>query len=93
MTERYQSRIEVFCQAEGIDIPSDFYRHSATRLAAIDLDSEPPKLIAKTWFRKEDVAYYLTHLSAGRQLRILDFKDRRELIFNGASSFAVGSEF
>jgi len=50
-------------------------------------------LIAKTWFKQEDVAYYMTKLAVGRQIRLLDFKERRELAFNGANAFAVGTEF
>lgn len=93
MTEPYQSRIEAYCLEAGISIPSGFYRHSASRFAAIDMESAPPKLVAKTWFKREDAAYYLTNLAAGRRMRVLDFKERRELVINDSGSFATGSEF
>jgi hypothetical protein len=75
-----------------VAIPPGFYRHSASRYAAIDLEGSPPKLVAKTWFNQEDAAYYLANLSSGKPMRILDFKDRCELLFNGAD-FTRGSEF
>ncbi len=80
MAKRYQSRIEDHCQEAGITIPSGFYRHAASRYAAIDLECSPPKLIARTWAKQEDAAYYLTNFAAGRQMRFLDFCDRRELL-------------
>ena len=93
MAEPYKNRIEEFCKDAGIQIPPGFYRHFASRYAAVDMESTPPKLVAKTWFNQEDVAYYLNSLSAERSVRVLDFKDRYELLFNGSASFARGSEF
>lgn len=92
MAERYRDRIEAFCKENCIAIPPGFYRRSASRYVAIDLESFPPKLVAKTWFNQEDVAYYLTNLSPGRRFRILDFKDFRELLYAGGR-FSRGDEF
>ena len=92
MAERYKDRIEAFCKENGIAIPPGFYRHSASRYAAIDLESSPPKLVAKTWFNQEDVVYHLVNLSQGTRMRILDFQDRRELLFDG-SRLSRGDEF
>ncbi len=92
VAERYKDKIEAFCKESGVAIPSGFYRHSTSRYAAIDLESSPPKLIARTWFNQEDAAYYLANLGQGRSMRILDFQDRRELLFNGVQ-FAYGDEF
>jgi hypothetical protein len=92
MVERYKDRIEAYCQESGVAIPPGFYRHSASRYAAVDLESSPPRLVAKTWFNQEDAAYYLANLASGKPMRILDFKDRRELLFNG-TDFTRGTEF
>jgi hypothetical protein len=93
MAEKYTDRIKEYCEAVGIDIPAGFYRHSASRYAAIDLESSPPKLVAKTWFNQEDVVYYLKNLASGKTMRILDFKDRKELIYEGGERLKHGAEF
>jgi hypothetical protein len=93
MPEKYKDRIEVYCKQAGIEIPIGFYRHSASRYAVIDLELTPPKLVAKTWFKQEDAVYYLVNLSAGRKTRVLDFKERCELVFNGKSTLERGNAF
>ncbi|KOA97641.1 hypothetical protein AE921_16915 [Xanthomonas arboricola] len=92
MAEPYKDRIVAYRMDVGVRIPSGFHRHSANRYAAVDLEQIPPKLIAKTWFNREDVAYYLSNLETGRPMRVLDFKDRCDLVFNGVS-FTAGSDF
>ncbi|WP_147309367.1 hypothetical protein [Xanthomonas campestris] len=92
MAEPYKDRIVAYCMDVGVRIPSGFHRHSANRYASVDLEQIPPKLIAKTWFNREDVAYYLSNLATGRPMRVLDFKDRCDLVFNGVS-FTAGSDF
>ncbi len=93
MAEKFSDRIKQYCEASGIDIPPGFYRHSASRYAAIDMGCAPPKLIAKTWFNQEDVVYYLKNLAAGKNIRILDFKDREELVFEGGERLKRGGGF
>ena len=77
----YRQRIQDWCTQNNITIPPGFYRHPASRYAAIDLAFEPPKLIATTWFKQENLLYYLTH-NAERHYRILDFKERCELFLH-----------
>ena len=93
MAEKYKDKIEAHCKEAGIEIPVGFYRHPASRYAAIDLEFTPPKLVAKTWFKQEDAVYYLVNLSAGRKMRVLDFQERCELVFNGKSTLERGSSF
>ena len=93
MAEKFTKQIEKFCEKEGINIPSGFYRHSASRYAAIDLDANPNKLIAKTWFNKEDVIYYLKNMAAEKSLRILDFKERHELALSESGKLTNGNAF
>ncbi|MGJ7506089.1 hypothetical protein [Variovorax sp. GT1P44] len=93
MFERYKTKIEAYCREAGVEIPVGFSRHSARRYAAIDLESEPPKLVATTWPKPEEAVYYLVNLAAGRRTRILDFRDRRELSFNGKTSLIQGDPF
>lgn len=90
---KFVTEIRDYCEALGIEIPSGFYRHAASRYAAIDTGVLPPKLIAKTWFNQEDVVYYLKTMTAGRQVRVLDFKDRQELILEGGERLKRGSHF
>lgn len=75
----YRTRIEHYCQTHGITIPIGFYRHSASRYAAIDLGHDPPKLIATTWFKQEDLLYYLSQ-NQERNYQLLDFKNNCGLI-------------
>jgi hypothetical protein len=93
MANHYQDRIEEYCKAHGVDIPVGFYRHAGSRYAAIDMDSNPPKLIARRWFKHEDVVYYLRNLAPGKRMRILDFKDRVELLYDGGSRLQRGHPF
>jgi hypothetical protein len=91
--QRYTERIEDWCKASGVEIPPGFYRHSASRYVAIDISSASPRLIAKTWFNQEDVVYYLMNMAEERKLRLLDFKERCELTYNGKKSLVRGNEF
>ena len=93
MAEKYQDRIKAYCAANSIDIPSGFNRHPASRYAAIDLEAIPPKLIARTWFKQEDVVYYLKNLAAGKTMRVLDFKEGEELLFEGGERLTRGAPF
>ena len=93
MAEKFTKQIEEFCTKEGINIPSGFYRHSASRYAAIDLDATPNKLIAKTWFNKEDVIYYVQNMPSDKKLKILDFKEKHELVLNEDGRLANGNAF
>lgn len=74
MPERYTDRIKAYCESQGIAIPSGFFRHPASRYAAIDVSTDPPRLVAKTWFTLEDVLYYLEHLAGERKLKVMDFQ-------------------
>jgi len=93
MAEPYKERIKAYCEANGIEIPVGFHRHPASRYAAIDLESTPPKLVAKTWFNQEDAVYFLKNLVAGKNMRVLDFKDRFELLHAGGAGFQRGNTF
>lgn len=93
MAERTAEKVKRYCEAQGIEIPIGFYRHPAKRYVAIDLEAAQPKLVATSWFKQEDVLYYLTHLVPDRKHRVLDFKEGRELVFTGDSRLEVGHEF
>lgn len=93
MFERYRAKIEEYCTAAGIEIPVGFGRHDAERYAAIDLDSDPPKLVAATWADELDAVNYLVKHAVDRKTQVLDFKDRRELTFNGKTSLLKGAAF
>lgn len=83
MFERYKARIEKYCKKEGIEIPVGFYRHDIGRYAAIDLESDPPKLIATTWTNEADTIEYVVGSAADHSIRLLDFKEQCEVRFNG----------
>jgi hypothetical protein len=83
--QRYKNSIETFCKANGVEIPTTFYRQVISRYAAVDVASSPPRLVTKTWFNKEGVAYYLQNQPDVARLRVLDFHDYREMIYDGVS--------
>lgn len=85
MATSYSTRIKDYCAARGIQIPSGFHRHPASCYAAIELDGEPPKLVARTWFNQEDLLHYVRQHAAGKRLRLLDFKAWRELHVDGSA--------
>jgi len=87
---KYTEIIEDYCTANGYSIPSGFYRRPASHLAIIRTDSSPHKLVAMTWFKKEDVVYYIEHMnlpggnpSLRRPVRVFDFKNGEELEYTG----------
>lgn len=93
MAEKYTDRVKSYCETNGVEIPPGFYRHPASRYVVVDTSSSPPKVVAKTWFKQEDVVYYLKNLSPGKQVQILDFKERRELVFDGGETLKGGNGF
>ena len=90
MRSKYWALIESYCQGQGISIPKGFGRNSPSRYAIIRLDSNPPELVALTWFKMEDVVYYLRNIWANRPVRILDFKEGVELVDEGGKRLKRG---
>jgi hypothetical protein len=84
MAERNATKIRRYCDANGITIPVGF-KNAAQRYAVIEL-SDPPKLIARTWFKQEDVVYYLNHYQSAAPRQILDFKENAEFAYDEAKS-------
>ncbi len=90
MPSKYRQLIESYCQSHGIQLPIGFSRGSANRYAVIELDSDSPKLVARTWFNMEDVVYFLRNIWANRPVRILDFKEGIELLDEGGRRLKRG---
>ena len=93
MFERYKRRIEQYCKELGIEVPLGFHRHGACRYVAIDLEHNPPKLIATTWATEQDTAKFMVSSAAAQKVRLLDFEERRELTINDQSHFVKGASF
>jgi hypothetical protein len=98
---KYNSLIRRYCEANGIEVPPPFDRHTASRFAVVRLDTSPPKLSAKTFFKKEDLHYYirssmkdlgLTDGSA-MPLCVLDFGDQVYLMIDPDGHSRPGSSF
>jgi hypothetical protein len=90
---KFATRIQAYCAEHNIEIPPGFHRHPASRYVAVDIDCNPPRLVAATWFKQEDMLYYLTHLGAAKTLRLLDFGDRTELHYRGGNLLERGQSF
>lgn len=90
MFERYKARIEKYCGQKGIEIPVGFYRHDIGRYAAINLECDPPKLVATTWMNEADAIQYLLGPAADQATKLLDFKEQCEVRFNGGNVLLQG---
>jgi len=94
MPQKYTKEIELFCEERGIQIPTGFYRHPASRYVAVNQSASPPKLVAKTWFNSTDMVYYLKNVVEHEAtLKLLDFKERTELRYEGGARLSKGAAF
>ena len=83
MKGKYSKIIQEYCERESIEIPPGFGRRSASHLAVIRYDGVGPKLVAKTFFKKEDLHYYVVSTLCQLQpaddrsipARVIDFKE------------------
>lgn len=99
MSQTYKKLILDYCAQRSIFVPVGFGRNTPSRYAVVRTDQEPPKLVATTWFKQEDVAYYFEHFlvpqigsEVASTLPVLDFKDGRKLRFAGSTRLeAAGS--
>lgn len=99
-TTSIKKRIETYCVENGVSIPGGFGRNTPSRYAVIRRDSGTPKLVAKTWFKHEDVAYYVENTLIPElgsdfhdSVDILDFKDGQRLRFTGSSRLEPEDQF
>ena len=96
MKPRYETRIRVYCEQHGIDVPPAFGRNSPSRYAIVRMDCTPPKLVATTWFKTTDVVYYIEYISGidksqvGTALQILDFSEGVVLLYSGGRRLRRG---
>ncbi|MFY9315300.1 MAG: hypothetical protein WAO95_07045 [Burkholderiales bacterium] len=93
MAEKYTDRIRLYCDQNGIEMPPGFFRHAASRYVAVDIGCQPARLVATTWFKQEDMLYYVTRLASGKTLKLLDFKERTVLRFSGGETLERGDAF
>ena len=61
MKGKYSKLIQEYCDKEAVYVPPGFKRHTASHLALIRSDCGEPKLVAKTFFKKEDLKYYIAN--------------------------------
>lgn len=78
MVGQLKNAIEGWCAANCVAIPPGFYRHPAQRYAAVDVSHEPPKLVARTWSKLEDMQYYADSIGQAACYRYFDFRTRDE---------------
>jgi hypothetical protein len=89
---RYSTIIANYCERHGIVVPPGFGRHPASRYAVI-LASSPPRLVALTWFKQEDVVHYLRKLAESEVMAVLDFKEQVYLLDSGGKRLQRGESF
>lgn len=90
MKGKYSKLIQEYCDKEGIYVPPGFKRRSASHLAVVRYDAGEVKLVAKTFFTKEDLNYYITNslcelapTSEGLlPAKAIDFKENKNFNIN-----------
>ena len=92
MPSTYKQAILDYCGMRGVAVPPGFGRNTPNRYAVIRTDRQPSKLIATTWFKHADVAYYFEHFlipeigsPKAAEVDIYDFKDMKRLRYSGTS--------
>jgi hypothetical protein len=98
---KYNPIIRKYCEANGIDKPPAFDRHTASRYAVVRIDVSPPRLSAKTFFKKEDLHYYIKSVmkdlgltdGGALPLCVLDFGDQIFLTIETDGRTRSGSSF
>lgn len=100
MARTFQTLILSYCAQHAIAVPAGFGRNTPSRYVVIRTDQVPPKLVAKTWFNQEDVTYYYERFlipevghAVAASIAVLDFKEGRQLRFNGTSRLTPDGEF
>ena len=88
----YKRKILDFTAKHGIFVPAGFGRNSPNRYALIRTDKSPKKLVATTWLKHEDVAYYFEHFlipeigtNEAKEMDIYDFKEMKRFRYTGTS--------
>jgi hypothetical protein len=92
MATSYRRLILDYCAEHSVVVPAGFGRNTPCRYVVVRNDQTPPKLVATTWLKKEDVVYYFVHYlipqiggAAASAIHILDFKDMSSLRYSGGS--------
>jgi len=95
-----KKKIRLYCDMHGVFVPAGFDRQSASRYAIIRNDAHPRKLVAKTWFNKEDVIYYIENSlqeevdgGINDAVDILDFKDGQRLLYQQSGALVSDGSF
>jgi hypothetical protein len=90
----FKSRIQIYCTSHSVVVPPGFGRNSPSRYAIILNKDEGPRLVAKTWMNKQDLAYYIEHTlipekgeDFHQHIEILDFKNGTRLQYSGSGRF------
>ena len=92
MATAYKKLILDHCAKHSIAVPPGFGRNTPCRYAAVRTDQTPPKLVATTWLKQEDVVYYFEHFlipqiggAAAEAIPVWDFKEMKDLRYSGSS--------
>ncbi|WP_134648553.1 hypothetical protein [Vibrio diabolicus] len=94
MKGKYSKLIMDYCMERGIDVPSGFMRRAASHIAVFKLTESETKLVAKTFFKKEDLKYYISKSLLEQNdfpkdsvlARVIDFKENKEFLVNSDGS-------
>jgi hypothetical protein len=93
MPPKYKSLILDYCTKQSIAVPAGFGRNTPARYAVIRTDQTPPKLVATTWLKQEDVIYYFEHfllpqigIEVAATIPVLDFKEERKFRFTNSNT-------
>ncbi|RZR03051.1 hypothetical protein D8T43_22720 [Vibrio vulnificus] len=94
MKGKYSKVILDYCLERGIDVPPGFMRRAASHIAVFKLNESETKLVAKTFFKKEDLKHYISNSLLEQNVfpkgsvlaRVVDFKENKEFQVNSDGS-------
>ncbi|MDR2451029.1 MAG: hypothetical protein LBE85_04500 [Candidatus Accumulibacter sp.] len=77
----YRQRILHYCEVNGVAVPKNFDApKSSDRYALVDITSQPPTLVSRTSYLKNEVHEFLSRPeNRERKFKLLDFKRGLEL--------------
>lgn len=97
MASKFRQPILDYCDTHGVEVPVGFARHTPSRYVIVRKDSDPPKLVARTWLKFADVKYYVEKFlvpelanDLSDMVDILDFETNESLKYRDGRLTRLG---
>lgn len=101
--KKYKDWILEYMEEHEVQVPVGArMRRSLNRYVAIKTHESHAQMVTSTWFNEEDALHYVRGLAFDQEenvdptpanIHVLDFKERRKLVYEGGRSFRPVSDF